>query len=254
MMSPFTVLLALCSLGNTTAFLSGQHRRTSKSWATKQRRATPICALGIVLAGAPASGKGTQCARIVEDLGVVHLSTGDLLRAAVAAGSPLGMEAKAYMDAGQLVPDDVVIDLVADKLSSPECMEKGWLLDGFPRTAVQAEALAYEGAVVDSFVSLLVPDDMLIERVVGRRLDPVTGAIYHTLFDPPPAGEIADRCIQRSDDTEEKAWVRLQQYHENVDAVSDFYRNVMYEVNGAQSKDGVYSAISAALSRALDFQ
>lgn len=246
----FSLLLAVALLGgdHVTAFVSGQHRRNPNSWTSKQQRITPSCALGIVIAGAPASGKGTQCVRIVEDYGVVHLSTGDLLRAAVAAGSPLGTEAKGYMDSGKLVPDQLVIDLVAEKLCSSECTEKGWLLDGFPRTAAQAKALAKQGAEVDAFVSLKVPDDMLIERVVGRRLDPETGAIYHTAFDPPPAGEVADRCIQRSDDTEEKARVRLGQFHENVEAITDFYKDVMTEVDGAQSKDAVYSSISAALS------
>jgi len=209
--------------------------------------------LGIIIAGAPASGKGTQCARITEDYGVVHLSTGDLLRAAVAAGSKLGKEAKGYMDSGKLVPDQLVIDLVAEKLASDECAGGGgWLLDGFPRTAAQAKALAETGAQVDAFISLQVPDDVLVERVVGRRTDPVTGAIYHTTFDPPPAGEIADRCTQRSDDTEEKVRVRLDQFHANVAAVSAFYAAVTTELDGNQAKDAVYSGIKAALDAAKD--
>jgi adenylate kinase len=205
---------------------------------------------GVIIAGAPASGKGTQCARIVADFGVVHLSTGDLLRAAVKAASPLGLEAKGYMDSGKLVPDQLVIDLVAEKLKSPKCVAQGWLLDGFPRTAAQAEALAASGATVDCFVLLEVPDAALIERVVGRRMDPVTGAIYHATFDPPPA-EVAARCVQRSDDTEQKARVRLEQFHANVAAVSAFYSGVMTTVDGARAKDSVYAEVSACLAAAF---
>lgn len=223
----------------------------SKVIPSQSRKTTLSAGLGVIIAGAPASGKGTQCARITEDYGVVHLSTGDLLRAAVAAGSKLGVEAKEYMDSGRLVPDQLVIDLVAEKLQSDECKGAGgWLLDGFPRTAAQAQALADTGAQVDAFVSLRVPDDALVERVVGRRTDPVTGAIYHTAFDPPPAGEIADRCTQRSDDTEEKVRVRLGQFHEHVQAVSDFYGDVMTVVDGDQAKDKVYAAITGALDAA----
>lgn len=206
--------------------------------------------LGVIIAGAPASGKGTQCARIVADFGVVHLSTGDLLRAAVKAASPLGLEAKGYMDSGTLVPDQLVIDLVAEKLKSEECQTKGWLLDGFPRTAAQAEALAASGATVDCFVSLEVPDAALIERVVGRRTDPATGAIYHATFDPPPA-EVAARCVQRSDDTEEKVGVRLEQFHANVAAVAAFYSGVTTTVDGARAKDAVYAEVSTCLAAAF---
>jgi len=206
---------------------------------------------GVVIAGAPASGKGTQCARIVKDFGVVHLPTGDLLRAAVKAETPLGLEAKDYMDSGKLVPDQLVIDLVAEKLKSPKCVAQGWLLDGFPRTAAQAEALAASGATVDCFVLLDVPDDALIDRVVGRRLDPETGAIYHATSDPPPA-EVAARCIQRSDDTEEKARVRLEQFHANVASISDFYSGVKTEIDGTQPKDSVYKAVRKSLINAQD--
>jgi adenylate kinase len=170
-----------------------------------------------------------------------------LLRAAVKAGTKLGMEAKAFMDSGKLVPDNLVIDLVSEKLKSDECVEKGWLLDGFPRTLAQAQALAEQGATVDAFVSLEVPDEMLVDRVVGRRTDPVTGTIYHTTFDPPPTAEITARCVQRSDDTEEKVKVRLAQFHENVAAVSGFYSSVMKKVNGACPKDEVFNEIKISL-------
>ena len=206
--------------------------------------------LGVILSGAPACGKGTQCANLVQDFGLVHLSTGDLLRAAVAAKSKLGMEAKVFMDAGKLVPDRLVIDLVAERLGSDDCKARGWLLDGFPRTEAQAEALAACGAVVDSFICLEVPDEMLVERVIGRRTDPVTGIIYHTKFDPPPAGEVAARVTQRSDDTDEKVRVRLSQYHANVRAVESFYAAIKTTVDGTQAKDSVYIAVKSSLDAA----
>lgn len=252
-LSSLCLALAVAALAGPCSAWTGSNRALPSPSARRQRlperRGTPLCALGIVIAGAPASGKGTQCVRIVEDYGVVHLSTGDLLRAAVKEGTDLGVEAKGFMDSGKLVPDQLVIDLIAEKLKSPECVESGFLLDGFPRTAAQADALASQGAKVDAFVSLKVPDDMLVERVCGRTTDPVTGTIYHTKFDPPPAGEIADRCVQRSDDTEEKVRVRLEAFHEHVGAVSEFYKDVMTEVDGAQSKDSVYVAISAGLDK-----
>jgi adenylate kinase len=207
--------------------------------------------LGVIIAGAPASGKGTQCAFIAEEYGLVHLSTGDLLRAAVAAKSKLGVEAKEYMDSGRLVPDKLVIDLVAEKLKSEECKRRGWLLDGFPRTFAQTQALAAAGADVDAFISLQVPDENLVERVVGRRTDPVTGAIYHLKFDPPPA-EVEGRVTQRSDDTEEKVRVRLQQFHAHVTEVSDFYKDVLFVVDGLKSKGTVFQHIKQGLNKAQD--
>jgi adenylate kinase len=130
----------------------------------------------LIISGAPASGKGTQCEKIIEEFKTPHLSTGDMLRAAVKAGSPLGKEAKAYMDAGKLVPDSLVINLVKEKLATPECTNGGWLLDGFPRTAEQAKALQQANINPDKVILLDVPDSALIERVTGRRTDPVTGA------------------------------------------------------------------------------
>merc|ERR1719276_808721 len=128
----------------------------------------------LIIAGAPASGKGTQCEIIKEKYGVVHLSTGDMLRAAVAAETDVGQRAKDFMDAGKLVPDEVIIGVVKDRLDESDCAECGWLLDGFPRTPAQAEALADAGVTADCFIFLNVPDEALIERVVGRRTDPET--------------------------------------------------------------------------------
>ncbi len=143
-------------------------RLLSRSFATAKVRR-------LIISGAPASGKGTQCEKIIEEFKTPHLSTGDMLRAAVKAGSPLGKEAKAYMDAGKLVPDSLVINLVKEKLASPECVNGGWLLDGFPRTGEQAKALQQANINPDKVILLDVPDSALIERVTGRRTDPVTG-------------------------------------------------------------------------------
>lgn len=260
------VLTALVAMLATAAAFAPT--RTSTKWGARVQQRTATArrtglaqseclvvmsagsGMGIIIAGAPASGKGTQCARITEDFGLVHLSTGDLLRAAVKAGSDLGKEAKGFMDSGKLVPDQLVIDLIAEKLQSDDCKEKGWLLDGFPRTAAQAQALADTGAEVDCFISLNVPDDSLVERVVGRRTDPETGVIYHMTFNPPPEGEIADRVTQRSDDTEEKVRVRLEQFHANVNAVVDFYKDVKTEIDGTDKPDEVYKTIKSTLDAA----
>ena len=140
----------------------------------------------IIIAGAPGSGKGTQCEYIVKKYGVVHISTGDILREQVRNGTALGKEAKEYMCKGALVPDSVVIGMMKAKLSEPEVKAKGWLLDGFPRTAAQAKAMADIGIKADAFVQLEVPDSVLVERICLRRTDPVTGKIYHLKFNPPP--------------------------------------------------------------------
>ena len=144
-------------------------RAFTRAFATKVHR--------LIISGAPASGKGTQCEKIIEEFKVPHLSTGDMLRAAVKAGSPLGKEAKAYMDAGKLVPDSLVINLVKEKLATPECVKGGWLLDGFPRTGEQAKALQQANINPDKVILLDVPDAALIERVTGRRTDPETGTV-----------------------------------------------------------------------------
>ena len=145
-------------------------RSFTRAFASKVHR--------LIISGAPASGKGTQCEKIIEEFKVPHLSTGDMLRAAVKAGSPLGKEAKAYMDAGKLVPDSLVINLVKEKLATPECVNGGWLLDGFPRTGEQAKALQQANINPDKVILLDVPDAALIERVTGRRTDPETGTTW----------------------------------------------------------------------------
>mmetsp|Transcript_26448 Transcript_26448/g.41500 ORF Transcript_26448/g.41500 Transcript_26448/m.41500 type:complete len:221 (+) Transcript_26448:135-797(+) len=205
----------------------------------------------LIIAGAPASGKGTQCEIIKEKYGIIHLSTGDMLRAAVAAGSDVGIEAKDFMDAGKLVPDGVIIGIVKDRLQESDCVKSGWLLDGFPRTPAQAEALADAGVSADCFVFLNVPDDVLVERVVGRRTDPETGKIYHMTFSPPEDEEVLARLEQRSDDTEEKVKVRLEEFRANIDAVKGVYKDISVEVDGANEPEEVSAAIVEAIDSVL---
>ncbi|KAI5063234.1 hypothetical protein GOP47_0021781 [Adiantum capillus-veneris] len=158
--------------------------------------------LKVMISGAPASGKGTQCELIVKNHDLVHVSAGDLLRAEVAAGTENGKRAKEYMTKGELVPNEIIVNMVKERLNQPDAQQKGWLLDGYPRSKSQADAIEATGLRPDVFILLEVPDDVLIDRVVGRRLDPVAGKIYHLKFSPPETKEIADRLTQRFDDTE----------------------------------------------------
>ncbi|ETI55120.1 hypothetical protein F441_02152 [Phytophthora nicotianae CJ01A1] len=184
-------------------------------------RAGKVSPPRLVILGPPAGGKGTQCELLVELLGVVHLSTGNILRQAIQAKTPLGLKAQQFMDQGELVPDDLIVDVVLGRLAESDCVTRGWLLDGFPRTSRQAEALlqAQGGrAAPDCVLELEVPDNEVIRRIAGRRVDPVTGRTYHVEFNPPPV-EVAGRVEQRSDDTEAKIRTRLTQFHSNADAV-----------------------------------
>ena len=204
----------------------------------------------IIIAGAPASGKGTQCEFIKAEFGCIHLSTGDMLRAAVEAGSDLGKEAKGHMDSGGLVPDKLIIDIIIARLAEADCVKKGWLLDGFPRTRAQADALATAGLSCDCFLLLDVPDHLLVERVCGRRADPVTGQIYHIKYKPPETEEIAARLTQRSDDTEEAIMVRVKNFHANVAAIIDAYNTTCYRFNGARDPKVVWSELKQCIPRA----
>lgn len=204
----------------------------------------------IIICGAPASGKGTQCELIKETYGVVHLSTGDMLRAAVAAKTEVGLEAKGFMESGQLVPDSVMIGIILDRLAQDDCVEKGWLLDGFPRTEEQAQALEAAGIKPDKVLFLEVPDEMLIERVVGRRLDPESGKIYHLTFFPPEDEEVAARLTQRSDDTEEKVKPRLIAFHTHMSAVEACYKDLISYTDGTQKKDEVFAELQKCLNDA----
>lgn len=206
----------------------------------------------MMISGAPASGKGTQCALIVQRHALVHISAGDLLRAEVAAGTANGKSAKEYMTRGELVPNEIVVNMVSDRLSQPDACEGGWLLDGYPRSLAQAEAIEALGIRPDVFILLEVPDDVLLERVVGRRLDPVTGKIYHLKFEPPENEEIAGRLTQRFDDTHSQAKLRLQTHGDNVEAVLSTYSDVIKKVDGNRPKEVVFLEIDSFLSNLLE--
>lgn len=206
----------------------------------------------MILFGPPGAGKGTQAARLLERFKVAHLSTGDMLRAAVKAQSDLGVAAEGFMKRGELVPDQLVCDLVVDRLKAPDC-QHGFMLDGFPRTVPQAEALdrtlQHNGIALDLVLVLEVPDDLIVERIVGRRSDPLTGAIYHLKFNPPPA-DVAERVVQRSDDTEEACRTRLAKYHAETTPVLPFFepRGIVKRVDGVGSPDEVTDRVIAAIA------
>ena len=207
----------------------------------------------LIFVGPPGAGKGTQAKRLVERLAVPHISTGDMFRAAVKNQTPLGQEAERYMNAGQLVPDEVTIGLVKERIVESDCAE-GFLLDGFPRTVPQAEALqgalADAGVQLDAVVLLEVADELIVRRIVGRRSDPETGRIYHLEFDPPPA-EIAGRLRHRSDDTEEKVRSRLGAYHAQTAPLVPFYDglSLLRRVDGVGDLDEVTGRLMSALGR-----
>ncbi|KAL2538841.1 Adenylate kinase 2 [Forsythia ovata] len=207
--------------------------------------------LKVMISGAPASGKGTQCELITKKYDLVHIAAGDLLRAEVAAGTENGRRAKEYMEKGQLVPDEIVVTMVKERLLQPDSQEKGWLLDGYPRSSSQATALKGFGFQPDIFILLEVPEEILVERVVGRRLDPVTGKIYHLKYSPPETEEIAARLTQRFDDTEEKVKLRLLTHNKNVEAVLSMYGDITVRVDGTLSKEDVFTRIDAALRNLL---
>ncbi|MED5271870.1 MAG: adenylate kinase, partial [Candidatus Thermoplasmatota archaeon] len=185
----------------------------------------------IVLFGPPGAGKGTQATAIMEKTGLPQVSTGDMLRSALSNGTKLGLEAKGYMEAGDLVPDELILSLIEQRLKEDDA-KKGVLFDGFPRTIPQAESLA-KITKVSMVISIEVPDDNIVERIVGRRMDSETGEIYHIKFKPAPS-EISERLIQRKDDTEETVRSRLNAYHSQTAPLADYYSNlgVLEKVNG----------------------
>ncbi|KAG7376777.1 hypothetical protein PHYPSEUDO_012764 [Phytophthora pseudosyringae] len=206
----------------------------------------------LVITGAPASGKGTQCELLVRALQVVHLSTGDMLRQAIRDGTSLGKQAQGYMDGGQLVPDELIVGVVLERLAQPDCQARGWLLDGFPRTEAQAQALLAARTTPDCVLALDVPDEEVVKRIAGRRLDPETGKTYHVEFNPPPP-EIADRIIQRSDDTEETVRTRLEQFHAHSEAVVTTLGGVceLIQADGTRPVDQVAEQLLGGAERCL---
>ncbi len=180
----------------------------------------------LILLGPPGAGKGTQATFITQHFGIPQISTGDMLRAAVKAGTPLGIEAKKIMDAGGLVSDDLIIGLVQDRLKQPDCA-KGYLFDGFPRTIPQADALKHANVGLDFVVEIAVPEEDIIERMSGRRTHPASGRSYHVRFNPPKVAEHDDvtgePLVQRDDDKEETVRHRLTVYRNQTRPLVDYY-------------------------------
>jgi len=190
----------------------------------------------IILLGPPGSGKGTQAKRIEKRFKIPHISSGDMLREAIASETPLGKKAEDYMSRGALVPDNLVIEMILERLSQPDA-QKGILLDGFPRTLVQAKALdkalAKNDVQIDYVLLIEVPDEQIIIRNTGRRIDPVSGKIYHIKFKPPPR-RIASRLIQRPDDNEDALKTRLTKYHADTVPIIPYYekRGLLRRISG----------------------
>jgi adenylate kinase len=182
----------------------------------------------LILLGAPGAGKGTQATFIKEKYNIPQISTGDMLRAAVKAGTPLGVAAKKVMDVGGLVSDDIIIGLVKDRLKQPDCA-KGYLFDGFPRTIPQADAMKDAGVGIDYVLEIDVPDEAIIERMSGRRVHPASGRTYHVKFNPPKVegkdDATGEELIQRDDDKEATVKKRLSVYHDQTEVLVDYYNN-----------------------------
>lgn len=211
----------------------------------------------IILLGGPGAGKGTQAKYITERYGIPQISTGDMLRAHVKAGTELGKAAKQIMDEGGLVSDDIIIDMVKERIEEPDC-GNGYLFDGFPRTIPQAQALKGAGIPIDAVVEIDVPDEEIIKRMSGRRVHLPSGRTYHVIFNPPEVegkdDATGEDLIQRDDDKEEIVRQRLKVYHEQTEPLIDFYRKeaeegaVKYvEVSGLGGVEAVRDTIFAEL-------
>ena len=207
----------------------------------------------LVLLGAPGAGKGTQASNLAEMLQVPHISTGDLFRANMRENTPLGVKAKSYMDQGLLVPDELTVDLVMDRLAQEDC-RNGYILDGFPRTIAQADALAAK-ETLDAAVNIDVEDSAIIDRMGGRRVCPACGESYHVKYNPPKKEGVCDKCgqalIVRKDDVPETVQKRLEVYHEQTAPLISYYekQGKLITVNGAQAPSQVTASIMEALQR-----
>ncbi len=210
----------------------------------------------LIMLGAPGAGKGTQAKMIAERYDIPHISTGDIFRANIKNGTELGMEAKKYMDQGLLVPDDLTVKILLDRVAQPDC-KNGYVLDGFPRTIPQAEvldkALAEMGEAIDYAVNVDVPDENIVKRMSGRRACVSCGATYHIEHIPPKKEGICDKCgeelILRDDDKPETVFNRLHVYHEQTQPLIDFYKEkgVLKTVDGTVDMKDVFAAIAAIL-------
>ena len=213
--------------------------------------------LDLILLGPPGAGKGTQAARLRQDFGVPHIATGDMLRAARETGTELGQQARSYMDRGELVPDGVIIALIIERLTEDDARD-GFLLDGFPRTAPQADALGAElDAHERSLTAVLLidaPDEVVIKRISGRRINPTSGRVYHVDFDPPQRDGVCDvdgsQLVQRDDDRIETVRRRLKVYHEQTEPLVAYYDELglLKRFDGTLPPDEVYAHIRAALA------
>jgi adenylate kinase len=216
-----------------------------------------VAELNLILLGPPGAGKGTQAERLVDDFDLPYYATGDILRAAVEEQSELGREAKGYMDRGDLVPDELIIRVIMERLDTPEA-EDGFLLDGFPRTVAQAEALGdaldRRGRSLTATLLVEVPDEEVIRRLSGRRICAKNGHVYHVEFDPPKTEGVCDqdgsRLIQRDDDKPETIRNRLSVYHEQTEPLIDWYeeRGLLRRFDGTRSADEVHGHIRATLA------
>lgn len=212
----------------------------------------------IILLGAPGAGKGTQAQFLMNKFGIPQISTGDMLRAAIKAGTELGLAAKQVMDAGQLVSDDIIIGLVKERIAEPDCA-KGFLLDGFPRTIPQAEAMDAQGITIDHVIEFDVPDDVIVERMAGRRVHPASGRVYHVVYNPPKTegkdDQTGEDLVIRADDTEETVRKRLAIYHEQTKPLVNFYRAAAdagkthyHHLDGTQKVDVIAAQLTTLLA------
>ncbi len=212
--------------------------------------------MNIVFLGPPGAGKGTQAKILIERCGIPQISTGDMLREHRAKGTELGKKAQEYMDKGQLVPDEIILGMVKERLSQPDC-QKGFILDGFPRTVAQAEALdkllSEMGKKLDFALALIVPDDLLVERLTGRRTCKNCGMMYHIKYKPPKVEGKCDVCggelYQRPDDNEETVRNRLKVYHEQTAPLIEYYKKkgILREIDGSKSIEEITQQIISIL-------
>ena len=213
----------------------------------------------IILLGPPGAGKGTQAQFICEQFGIPQISTGDMLRAAVAAGTPLGQQAKAIMESGGLVSDDIIVGLVKERLEAPDC-EGGCLFDGFPRTIPQANAMNAAKIQINYVIEIDVPDDEIINRLGGRRIHPASGRIYHVTNNPPKVQNLDDitgePLIIRDDDRQDTILKRLATYHEQTKPLVDFYKNFIgenrptyFRIDGTEQAEKISSVIQKKITR-----
>ena len=216
----------------------------------------------LILLGPPGAGKGTQARFICERYGIPQISTGDMLRAAVAAGTELGKQAKTVMDSGGLVSDDIIIGLVKERITEPDCAP-GFLFDGFPRTVAQAEAMRDAGVDIDAVVEIAVPDEDIVQRLSGRRSHPGSGRVYHVTFNPPKVDGIDDvtgePLVHRDDDREETIRNRLANYHAQTEVLTSFYGDLetrggagaprLIKVDGTQSIETVRDQAQTELDK-----